>query len=148
MDVPAKRQPLLFLIDDDSHSARFLMRKLENACEQRGGLRCEWFGSADDGHKMMTAMPDNTPEERPDLVIVDLKSNSRANEDFISVIAPIARYAGITLVTMVTKADDKKRKALLRAGAAEVFERCADIEEFKAEVAEIIEFSVRNMRCR
>lgn len=141
MDATAQRQPLFFLIDDDPHSARFLMRKLENACGERAGIRCEWFGDMNTSQNMLADLPSKAPEERPDLVIVDIKSHSQANEKFIAAISPAVKAANVILVAMTHKTDSKKQKLLLNAGAEKIFERHAKLEKFETEVTKIIRFS-------
>ncbi len=139
------RQPMFYLIDDDQNSAAFLMRKLDSA-ESRFGVQCQWFNSAESGHEMMMAISATSSQDRPDLVIVDLKSSSQANENFLVSVAEIARSAGVPLVTMVNSADTDKRAALRRAGADEIFKRPADVMEYRSEVERLIEFSAQSKR--
>ncbi len=135
MDATAEYQPDFVLIDDDPHSARFLMRKLEAAARQ--SISWEYHEDAEAGRNALSAR--RAAGDHADLVIVDLKAHSQANEEFISAIVP----AGSPVVTMIAGADDARRGALRRAGVAEVFDRPADIDAYTAEVSKLLAVAAR-----
>ena len=80
MDAFGAGQPFMALVDDDSHSARLMIRMLL----AHGAPSVSWL----DGEAMATAeigkLLDNDRATLPGLVIVDLKSTSTATPEFIT----------------------------------------------------------------
>lgn len=128
------------LVDDDSHSARLLLRSLFD----HSAPRTRWLG---DGRRALRSLAEVGGEEGwPELIIVDLKSRSSATRDFIAHIRMAASENGSTIIAMAPSLERDLRESLLEAGAAAVFERHGDINAYRREAAGIINFWARNQR--
>ena len=140
MDALGAGQPFMALVDDDSHSARLMIRMLL----AHGAPSVSWL----DGNALATTEigklldDDNAPI--PGLVIVDLKSSSTATVDFIAKLRGMRDGRSLLIAAIAPTLERETREVLLSAGADAVFERHADINSFRREAAAIVSFWVRN----
>ena len=140
MDALGAGQPFMALVDDDSHSARLMIRMLL----AHGAPSVSWL----DGDALATIEigklldDDNAPI--PGLVIVDLKSSSTATVDFIAKLRGMRDGRSLLIAAIAPTLERETREVLLSAGADAVFERHADINSFRREAAAIVSFWVRN----
>lgn len=130
--------PLFVLVDDHVHSARMMRRTLR---EGDHPPRFAWIGDARRGERTLTRLLDQDGL-RPDMVIVDLKSTSDATTRFIGRIWNRLKAAGVPVVAL---SDDTRggRRALIESGADAVFARHHDLDAYRAEIADIVSFWVR-----
>lgn len=135
-------QPFMALVDDDSHSARLMIRMLL----AHGAPSVSWL----DSEAMATAELGQLLNDRratlPGLVIVDLKSSSTATADFVARLRAMQDGSALLIAAMSPTLDREVREVLLNAGADAVFERQADIDFYRREAAAIVSFWVRNQR--
>lgn len=136
------KQPYLMLVDDDAHSARLLTRMLL----AHGAPSIQWVESSSDGLSQIKSLLSEPGKHLPGLVIVDLKSSSTAAVEFITEISSLERSRALVIVAMAPSLDRTARQSLLNSGADAVFERHADLQAYRAEVAAIVSFWVRNQR--
>ena len=140
MDAFGTGQPFLALVDDDSHSARLMIRMLL----AHGAPSVSWL----DGEAMATTeigkLLDNDRAALPGLVIVDLKSTSTATPEFITKLRGMRDGRSLLIGALAPNLERETREIYLSAGADAVFERQADIESFRREAAAIVSFWVRN----
>ena len=129
--LPSK-EPHLVLVDDDPHSARLLMRMLL----AHGAPSIHWIEDPTDVEASIGAA-------KPSLLIVDLKSSSSANSDFVTALRSRPAGVDVTIAVMAATPALPEREALLRAGADAVFVRHADIVAYRRESASIISYWVR-----
>lgn len=134
------RQPAIALVDDDVHSARLMTRMLE----AHGAPLVHWLGEAEAATEQLLQLQDLGPTASQWLVIVDLKSSSSATQNYVTRITTLAR--SLLVVAMAPSLEKATRDALLDAGAGAVFERHSDLALYRAEVASIVSFWVRNQR--
>ncbi|UJW87038.1 response regulator [Devosia sp. SL43] len=142
MNVYVDNTPFLALIDDDQHSAHLLTRMLV----AHGSPDIAWYGDASDGAARLHAVLADINANWPSLLIVDLKSHSGANLDFLSSIQHLARQKGVPVVVMAAATDRQGRQALLDAGASAVFFRQAELDAYRREAAGIVSFWARSQR--
>ncbi len=135
-----ERQPFLVLVDDDVHSARLMSRMLL----AHGAPSIEWVDQSEAGLSKIKIALSGTNMSNSGLVIVDLKSSSTATSDFVAKVSELDPRRDIPLVGMVPDGDRSCRDRLLGAGAHAVFERKADLHDYRAEAAAIVRFWVRN----
>jgi len=133
-------QPYMALVDDDSHSARLMIRMLL----AHGAPSVSWLDGKDVASAELGRLLDDRRATLPALVIVDLKSSSRATADFIRALRGRPNANGLLVAAMAPTLDGEARKALIAAGADAVFERHADIDLYRRESAAIVSFWVRN----
>lgn len=135
-------QPFMALVDDDSHSARLMIRMLL----AHGAPSVSWL----DGEALATAelgkLLDDSKAALPGLVIVDLKSSSTATAEFIAKLRGMRDGPALLIAAMAPSLDREVRDVLLHAGADAVFERQANIDFYRREAAAIVSFWVRNQR--
>ena len=140
MDAFGTGQPFLALVDDDSHSARLMIRMLL----AHGAPSVSWL----DGEAMATTeigkLLDNDRAALPGLVIVDLKSTSTATPEFITKLRGMRDGRSLLIGALAPNLERETREIYLSAGADAVFERQADIDSFRREAAAIVSFWVRN----
>ncbi|RYG29034.1 MAG: response regulator [Burkholderiales bacterium] len=130
------------LVDDDSHSARLMIRMLL----AHGAPSVSWLdGEAVAGVELDRLLEDKQ-EQLPGLVIVDLKSSSTATADFVRNLRATPDGHALLIVAMAPTLDRDVRERLLMAGADAVFERQADIDFYRRESAAIVSFWVRHQR--
>src|SRR5690606_4194967 len=96
-----------------------------------GLAQVKWLGGADRAIRALVQLLDGADGNTPDMIVVDLKTHSAANEDFIVRIAPHAKSAGIPVTAVVAGLDAEKRERLLGAGAAAAFERHHDLAAYR-----------------
>ena len=142
MNVYVDNSPFVALIDDDQHSAHLLTRMLI----AHGSPDVHAYGNAVDGAARLHAVLGDINANWPSLLIVDLKSHSSANFEFVSTIQHLARQKGVPVVVMAPTLDRQGRQALLEAGASAVFFRQAELDAYRREAAGIVSFWARNQR--
>ena len=142
MNPAVDNTPYIALVDDDAHSARLLTRMLL----AHGSPRIADFASAADAVTQLTPVLSQGPQAWPSMLIVDLKSHSVANLEFVTALAPIIGKLDIPLVVMAQSAERPSASALHDAGAAAVFTRHADREAYRREAANIVSFWARCQR--
>ncbi|AEQ52226.1 hypothetical protein [Pelagibacterium halotolerans] len=140
MTSNAAFEPLFVLVDDHIHSAR-LMRRAMHA--NASPARLVWIGNAKRGERTLVRLLGATGAQRPDMVIVDLKSHSGATAAFISRIGNLAAGANVPLAAIADTGATENRRALLQSGADAVFVRHHELGAYRAEMANIIDFWVR-----
>jgi CheY-like chemotaxis protein len=140
MDAFGAGQPYMALVDDDSHSARLMIRMLL----AHGAPSVSWL----DGEALATAelgkLLDDDLAALPGLVIVDLKNSSTATRDFVVKLRAMHDGRSLLIAAIAPSLEKDVRDVLLNAGADAVFERQADINSFRREAAAIVSFWVRN----
>lgn len=140
MDAIGAGQPFMVLVDDDSHSARLMIRMLL----AHGAPSVSWLN----GEALATAeigkLLENEHAPIPGLAIIDLKDTSNATGDFIAKLRAMPDGHALLIAAMAPNLDREPREALLAAGADAVFERHADINTYRREAAAIVSFWVRN----
>lgn len=140
MDAIGTGQPFMALVDDDSHSARLMIRMLL----AHGAPSVSWLN----GEALATAEIQRLLEDDlatiPGLVIVDLKASSSATLDFIVKLRAMRDGRSLLIAAIAPTLEREPREALLSAGADAVFERHADINSYRREAAAIVSFWVRN----
>lgn len=140
MDVIGAGQPFMALIDDDSHSARLMIRMLlAHGAPSVSWLNGEILATAEIGKLL-----DDDRATIPGLVIVDLKASSSATLDFIVKLRGMRDGSSLLIAAVAPTLEREPRDALLAAGADAVFERHADINSYRREAAAIVSFWVRN----
>jgi CheY-like chemotaxis protein len=135
-------QPFMALVDDDSHSARLMIRMLL----AHGAPSVSWLDGEAVASTEMRKLLDDKIALLPGLVIVDLKSSSTATADFIRKLRGMPDGHALLIAAMAPSLDRDVREVLLVAGADAVFERQADIDFYRREAAAIVSFWVRNQR--
>ena len=140
MDALGTSQPFLVLVDDDSHSARLMIRMLlAHSAPSVSWLSGEAMATAEIG-KMLE--DDNAP--LPGLVLVDLKASSTATRDFVKKLRGMPDGRSLLIAALAPNLERETREVYLEAGADAVFERQADVNSFRREAAAIVSFWVRN----
>lgn len=132
--------PVFALIDDHIHSARLFARTLRST---DAFVRVRWMGNAGRALRSLERLLSDRGTGTPDMIIVDLKASSAANENFLARIAPQARAAGIPVAVLATGLDHDKRQRLLSAGATAAFDRHAEHGAYRRQVERISSYWVR-----
>lgn len=135
-----EQQPYLVLVDDDAHSARLMTRMLL----AHGAPSIEWIDNAEAGLSKIKIALSGRDIALPGLMIVDLKSSSDATPQFVAEASGLDQRRDIPLAAMAQDGDRYGRDRLLGVGAHVVFERKADLHDYRAEAAAIVRFWVRN----
>lgn len=135
-------QPFMVLVDDDSHSARLMIRMLL----AHGAPSVSWLDNEAVATAELGQLLNNSRATLPGLVIVDLKSSSTATADFIAKLRGMKDGPALLIAAMSSTLDREVREVLLNAGADAVFERQANIDFYRREAAAIVSFWVRNQR--
>ena len=135
-------QPIMALVDDDSHSARLMIRMLL----AHGAPSVNWLDSDAVATAELGALLNDRRATLPGLVIVDLKSSSAATAEFIAKLRAMRDGTALLVAAIAPTLDREVREVLLNAGADAVFERQADIDFYRREAAAIVSFWVRNQR--
>ncbi len=138
--VATSRQPFLALVDDDSHSARLMTRMLL----AHGAPSVRWLDGETAADEELGAQLAASGAQLPGMVIVDLKTSSTATRDYIAALGSHERASELLIVAMSPTLDREVREDLIKAGAATVFERHANINAYRQETAGIVSFWVRN----
>jgi len=144
--IPIDEQPLIALADDDTESARSLLRTLA----ELGSRRVKWHGDAERSLKLFAESFSDDPARWPSLIVVDLKAAPSANVDFIGALKAMmpevaAPATGPLIVAMAPSLERETRTRLIDAGAAAVFERHAEPVAYQQEVANLIGFLDRHL---
>jgi CheY-like chemotaxis protein len=139
MAIPLEEQPLIVLADDDVHSARLLIRTLN----QFGAHEVKWLGDGPRTQRVLAAALADELALHPCLVVVDLKQASSATADFVRAIHPLLP-ADIPVIALAPTLDREERQVLIDAGAAAVFQRHANLQAYQDEVAAMIGFLDRH----
>ncbi len=142
MNSHGAAQPFMALVDDDSHSARLMIRMLL----AHGAPSVSWLDGEVTASTELGKLLDDRKATLPGLVIVDLKSSSTATADFIRKLRGMQDGTALLIAAMASTLDREVREVLLEAGADAVFERQADIDFYRREAAAIVSFWVRNQR--
>jgi len=140
MTLGSGRQPAIALVDDDFNSARLMMRMLA----AHGGPHVQWMEDPNAAADALAALAIAPPLGGQCMVVVDLKSSSTANREFIEKLKLVA--PNLLVVAMAPSLDRDLRNSLLDAGAAAVFERHAELNAYRREAANIVGFWVRSQR--
>ena len=135
-------QPFMALVDDDSHSARLMIRMLL----AHGAPSVSWLDGEALAMLELGRLLDDRRATLPALVVVDLKSSSAATADFIRALRARPEGHSLLVAAMAPTLDREVREGLLDAGADAVFERQADIDFYRRESAAIVSFWVRSQR--
>jgi response regulator RpfG family c-di-GMP phosphodiesterase len=135
-------QPFMALVDDDSHSARLMIRMLL----AHGAPSVNWLDNDAVATAELGALLNDRRATLPGLVIVDLKSSSAATAEFIAKLRAMRDGTALLIAAIAPTLDREVREVLLNAGADAVFERQADIDFYRREAAAIVSFWVRNQR--
>lgn len=135
-------QPFMALVDDDSHSARLMIRMLL----AHGATSVNWLDSEAVATAELGLLLNDRKATLPGLVIVDLKSSSAATAEFVAKLRGMQDGSALLIAAMSASLDREVREVLLNAGADAVFERQADIDFYRREAAAIVSFWVRNQR--
>jgi hypothetical protein len=135
-------QRFMALVDDDSHSARLMIRMLL----AHGAPAVSWLQGAEAGAAEIGKLLADKSAELPGMVIVDLKSSSTATGDFLTALRSLPDGDCLLTAAMAPTLEREVRQALLDNGADAVFERHADINFYRREAAAIVGFWVRNQR--
>ncbi|ODT65809.1 MAG: hypothetical protein ABS75_29875 [Pelagibacterium sp. SCN 63-23] len=132
--------PFIMLIDDDDHSAHLLTRMLA----AHGAPAVMHVSGASAGEAALSSILADHQATWPGLLIVDLKSHSAANMEFVVRNHAMLRQKGVPLAIMAAPTDRAGRRALQDAGANAVFFRQAELDAYRHEVASIVSFWARN----
>ena len=132
----------LALVDDDTHSARMMIRMLL----AHGAPSVDWLADAEVAEATLRANATRTGAELPALVLVDLKSSSRATADFISRLRAAPGASSLLIAALAPSLERAYREPLLVAGADAVFQRHADANAYRREAASIVSFWVQHQR--
>jgi CheY-like chemotaxis protein len=135
-------QPFMVLVDDDSHSARLMIRMLL----AHGAPSVSWLDGEAAASGELRRLLDDQSATLPALVIVDLKTSSTATADFIGALRQWPGGKELLVAAMAPARDHDVRQLLTAAGADAVFERQADIDFYRRESAAIVSFWVRSQR--
>ncbi|KKB07259.1 response regulator [Devosia chinhatensis] len=130
------------LVDDDDHSAYLLTRMMA----AHGAPAISHFGTAALGEGQIAAMLQDPLANWPGLVIIDLKSHSSANLEFLERNQALFRQKGIPIAVMSPPLSAAGCEALTAAGAAGIFFRHAELDAYRREAAAIVTFWARHQR--
>lgn len=140
MDAETGNNPLFFLVDDDPYSARFLKQKLPDW----PGLEIHSFQSAEDALDELAEASASESKRLPDVVLVDLKRNYRANEDFVLSAMPFVDDTGAALVVLAGHVDDELDFALKEAGVTSILDRRAGTSEIETRLKDVVSRQAAN----
>lgn len=133
-------EPFMVLVDDDSHSARLMIRVLL----AHGAPSVSWMDTGPVGAERIGALLEDARAALPGLVIVDLKASSSATHEFIERLRGMRNGSALLIAAMAPSLEKDVRDRLLACGADAVFERHAEVDFYRREAAAIVSFWVRN----
>lgn len=133
-------EPFMVLVDDDSHSARLMIRVLL----AHGAPSVSWMDTGPVGAERIGALLEDARAALPGLVIVDLKASSSATHEFIERLRGMRNGSALLIAAMAPSLEKEVRDRLLACGADAVFERHAEVDFYRREAAAIVSFWVRN----
>jgi CheY-like chemotaxis protein len=142
MDGNAADRAHLALVDDDTHSARMMIRMLL----AHGAPSVDWLADADAAETTLRDALARSGSELPTMVLVDLKSCSRATAEFVARLRAMPGAGDLLIAAMAPSLDRAYREPLLVAGADAVFQRHADANAYRREAASIVSFWVQHQR--
>lgn len=142
MNGNAAGRAYLALVDDDTHSARMMIRMLL----AHGAPSVDWLAGADVAETTLRDALGRTGTELPALVLVDLKSSSRATAEFVSLLRSLPGAGDLLIAAMSPSLERTYREPLLVAGVDAVFQRHADANAYRREAASIVSFGVQHQR--
>ena len=141
MNAMTNIQSTLALVDDDSHSARLMIRMLL----AHGAPSVGWHESCESGvAEIGKLLADGS--RLPGLVIVDVKASSTATNQCVARLRQLPGGDALVIAAMTPTLAREVREATLAAGADAVFERHSDINAYRKEAAAMVSFWVRNQR--
>lgn len=140
--TPTTHAPHIALVDDDTHSARLLIRTLLT----QDIPEIKWLGGAETGYERLHEVLGDPDAAWPSLVIIDLKSHSSANLEFVAAIGPLLNQKRVPLAVMAQPLNGNSEAALKAAGAAAVFFRQAERDAYRHEAARIANFWMQHQR--
>lgn len=135
-------QPFMALVDDDSHSARLMIRMLL----AHGAPSVSWLDGEGVADTELGKLLTDKRAALPGLVIVDLKASSTATAAFIEKLRAMPDGRTLLIAAMAPSLEREVRDVLHAAGADAVFERQPNIDFYRREAAAIVSFWVRNQR--
>ncbi len=133
-------QPFMALVDDDSHSARLMIRMLL----AHGAPSVSWMDTGSSAAERLGALLDDSRAALPGLVIVDLKASSSATHEFIGRLRGMQNGGALLIAAMAPSLEKEVRDRLLECGADAVFERHAEVNSYRREAAAMVSFWVRS----
>lgn len=133
-------EPVFVLVDDQIHSARLMHRAMRMNAP---ATRIVWIGNARRAERTLIRVLDAGQRQLPDMVIVNLKTDSSASAAFIARIGNLAASAGVPVAAIADRGTAGNHPALLKSGADAVFVRHHELGAYRAEMAEIVNFWVR-----
>lgn len=142
MNFPPNGQPFLVLVDDDSHSARLMIRMLL----AHGAPTVSWIDRPEAAVDRLAACLAGAESRMPGLVIVDLKASSGDTSEFVARLRALPGGSRLLVAAMAQSLERHVRDELLLAGADAVFQRHGQIESYRGEAASIVSFWARNRR--
>jgi CheY-like chemotaxis protein len=135
-----EEQPLIALADDDTDSARTLLRTLA----ELGLRRVKWHGDAERSLRLFAETFREEKSRWPSLIVVDLKSSASATADFIRTLLAMASTP-LLIAAMAPNLERGTRNALIDAGATAVFESGAEPGAYQREIASLVGFLDRHL---
>ena len=133
-------QPLIALADDDTESARTMLRSLA----ELGLRRAKWHGDAERSLRLFAETFREQAIRWPSLIVVDLKSDASATADFIRTLIAMAP-APLLIAAMAPNLERSTREALIDAGATAVFEHRTEPSIYQREIASLVGFLDRHL---
>lgn len=140
MNGNAAGHAYMALVDDDTHSARMMIRMLL----AHGAPSVDWLADGNAAKASLEDLLNSTAQNLPALVLVDLKASSQATADFVSWLRTLAGGGELLVGAMAPSLERHHREPLLAAGADAVFERHADLAAYRREAASIVGFWVQH----
>jgi len=140
MDAYIAGQAFMALVDDDSHSARLMIRMLL----AHGAPSVSWLDGESLAETELRNVLEDGRAQTPGLVIVDLKASSTATRDFIVKLRGMRDGKSLLIAAVAPSLERGPREELLNSGADAVFQRHADLDSYRREAAAIVSFWVRN----
>jgi len=135
-------QAFMALVDDDSHSARLMIRMLL----AHGAPSVSWLDSEAMASAELEQLLADSRAALPALVIVDLKASDTATAEFVARLRTMPDGQNLLIAAMAPSLDRAVRDGLLAAGADAVFQRQPDRDFHRRETAAIVRFWVRHQR--
>lgn len=142
MNDNAADRARLALVDDDTHSARMMTRMLL----AHGAPSVDWLADAELAESTFRDALSRTGGDRPALIVVDLKSSSRATAEFVSRLRAMPGSSELLIAAMAPSLERAHRDPLLVAGADAVFQRHAEANSYRREAASIVGFWAQHQR--
>lgn len=148
LDAQANRPKRSFLlIDDDKFSARFFTRQLRKRAEGKASIVVKWLNTAKDGITALQSLSAKSANDGlPNLVVVDLKTSSSANLEFLRSVSLQLQGTTLRIAVFTASKDVQTKQALTDAGATAVFERHSNLENFGAELDSLLQLSAEMAR--